>query len=220
MNTWSISTCADELRGFAKNVAAISDLVSRVSSALKAVESLTPLWEISEKYPSAGRSVIQFRVTPELFDLFFNSSAGYRAMFRRGPRIGGATNAALVASINELLSHALPEPVAAQLIEFGPKWKGQIGVQKADFLRSLDPSLAKVWYCTAEVESSGRIRVMPTGVSDAKIDIGLVHEWVEIRQTRGDCMLEAKGAFVGPYGLFQPKDPELRARTLFSKGEA
>ena len=199
---------------------AISALVSRVSLALREAESLDPIWELSEKWPSVGRAVVQFSVSSELFEAFFNSATGYRAMFRCGPRIGNATNAALVASLNTLLSSALPETVTAHLIEFGPKWKGRTTVPRSQFLRSLDPSLAKIWYSTADVRPNGEIRLMPTGVSDGTIDVGLEHDWVEIRQNPADCILEAKGAFVGPYGLFQVKDPELRARTLFSKGQA
>ena len=61
---------------------------------------------------------------------------------------------------------------------------------------------------------------MPTGMSDGKIDVGLAYDWAEIRQNPDDCILEAKGAFIGPDGLFQHKDPELRAHTLFRKGQA
>ncbi len=220
MNTWSVTTSADEVNGIAENAAAISTLVSHVSLALKEAESLSRIWEVSEKWPSVGRAIVQFRVSTQLFEAFFNSAIGYRAMFRRGPRIGSATNAALVASLDELLSGSLPEAVTAHLVEIGPKWIGRTTVPKSEFLRSLDPSLAKVWYSTAEVRPNGEIRLMPTGVSDRKIDVGLEYDWAEIRQNPEDCVLEAKGAFVGPCGLFQLKDPELRARTLSSKGQA
>ena len=220
MNVWDISTSADEVIDLAKNVAAISTLATQVPLALKQVQTLEPTWEVSEKCPSAGRAVVQFRVSQEVFDIFFNSSVGYRAMFRRGPRIGTFTNAAIIAAVNDQLSRSMSETVTAHVIESGPKWKRRITIARSDFLRSLDPSLAKLWYCTAEVVPHGDIRLMPTGVSDSRIDVGLAHTWAEIRQDPEDCILEAKGAFLGPYGLFQPKDPELRARTLSSKGEA
>jgi len=220
MNSWTITTSADEVVGIAENAIAISALVSRVSLALREAEPLNPIWELSDTSASVGRAVVQFRVGSDLFDAFFNSSIVYRAMFRRGPRIGSATNAAIIASVKELLSSTLPETVTAQLIEFGPRWKGSTTVPKSEFLRSLDPNLAKIWYSTAEVRSSGEIRAMPTGVSDGKINVGLAYDWAEIRQNPDDCVLEAKGAFVAQYGLFQHKDPELRARTLFSKGQA
>lgn len=87
-------------------------------------------------------------------------------------------------------------------------------------MRSLDPSLTKVWYSTAEIVPKGEIRLLPTGVSNQKIDVGLPDNWAEIFQNRHDCIVEVKGAFVGSCGLFQIKDPELRARTLSNKGEA
>ena len=220
MNAWNISTASDEVMGVADNARAISTLVTHVSLALRDAQRIQAVWELSEKCSSAGRAVVQFRVSSGLFDTFFNSSGGYRGMFRRGPRIGTLTNAALIASLNDLLVGLLPEPVTAHVIEFGPKWKGRTTVARSDFLRSLDPSLAKVWYCTSEVRADGHIRLMPAGISDAKIDVGLVHPWAEIHQKPEDCILEAKGAFIGTHGLFQLKDPELRARTLFSRGEA
>jgi len=220
MNRWGITTSADEVIGIAENAVAISALVSQVSLALKDAESIEPIWETSDKSASVGRAVLQFRVRSDLFEAFFNSSTGYRAMYRRGPRIGSATNAALVASVNELLSGTLAETMAVHVVEFGPKWKGRTTVSRSGFLRSLDPSLAKLWYSTAEVRSTGEIRLLPTGMSDGKIDVGLAYDWAEIRQNPDDCILEAKGAFIGPDGLFQHKDPELRAHTLFRKGQA
>jgi hypothetical protein len=219
MKTWDTATVSDEVAGIAENALAISTLASQVSLALRKAESIF-IWELSEKSDSVGRAVVQFRVTVELFESFFNSSAGYRAMFRRGPRIGSATNAAIVASLNKLLLDSMPETVTAHQVEVGPKWIGRTKIPKSMFLRSLDPSLAKVWYSTAELRPNGEVRLMPTGVSDGKIDVGLAHDWKEIRQNPEDCILEAKGAFVGPCGLFQRKDPELRALTLFTKGQA
>jgi hypothetical protein len=99
-----------------------------------------------------------------------------------------------------------------------------MGKARSDFtfniLRSLDPSLAKVWYSTSEIGPTGEIRLLSTGMSDRKIDVGLPNHWVEICQDSNDCIIEVKGAFVGSCGLFQIKDPELRARTLSNKGEA
>jgi len=220
MNTWNLAAAADAVIGIAENAVAISALISDVGIALRNADPLDPIWEVSEKCPLAGRSVVQIRVSATLFESFFNSSKGYRAMFRRGPRIGSVANAALVASVKDRLSKTLPDSVTAHLIEFGPTWIGRTTVSKLEFLRSFDPALAKIWYSTAEVAPSGEIRLMPTGTSEGKIDVGLPHACAEIRQDPEDCILEAKGAFIGPHGLFQSKDPEFRAQTLFIKGEA
>jgi hypothetical protein len=220
MNTWGITTSADEVLGITDVAPAISALVSRLCVALGQVDPVEPIWELSERFASVGRSVVQVRVSQELFETFFNSSNGYRAMYRRGPRIGNATNAALVAAVQSMLSTSLSETVDAHVIKVGPEWVGHTAIQRSTFLRSLDPSLAKVWYSTAEIRPTGEIRLLPTGISDRKIDVGLACHWAEIRQDASDCIIEVKGAFVGSCGLFQHKDPELRARTLSSKGEA
>ena len=220
MNTWDIATTTDSVLGIADVAREISALVSRFCAVLERAGTIEPIWELSKGFPSVGRSVVQVRVSPELFETFFNSSIGYRAMFRRGPRIGSATNAALVNAVQSTLLTALPETVDAHLTKVGPEWIGRTAIPRATFLRSLDPSLAKVWYSTAQIGSKGGIRPLPFGVSDGKIDVGLPDHWAEIRQDAQDCIIEVKGAFVGSCGLFQFKDPELRAHTLWSRGEA
>lgn len=223
MNTWEISTTADDVRGIADVADAISTLVSGLCAALEQVGVINPIWELLDQDPSVGRSVVQIRVSPEFFEAFFNSSTGYRAMFRRGRRIGSFSNSALVDAVQSVLPASLPDLVDAHLLKAGlngPEWVGRTVIPRSTFLRSLDPSLAKVWYSTAEVEPSGEIRPLPFGVADGKIDVGLSNHWAEVRQDAQDCILEIKGAFVGACGLFQIKDPELRARTLSEKGEA
>jgi hypothetical protein len=223
MSAWNIQTAADEIRGIADVADEISTLVSSLCTALEHVGGIDPIWELSEQFPSVGRSVVQIGVGPRLFESFFNSSTGYRAMFRRGRRIGSLTNAALVDAMQSKLLAALPEMVDAHLIKpglNGPEWIGRKAIPRPTFLRSLDPSLAKVWYSTTEIRSHGEIRPLPFGVSDEKIDVGLPHQWAAIRQDAEDCIIEVKGAFVGSCGLFQIKDPESRARTLSEKGEA
>jgi hypothetical protein len=223
MNVWDIRTLADGVLGISDVADEISALVSSISVVLEQVGNIDPIWELSDRFPLVGRSVVQLRVSPELFEAFFNSSAGYRAMFRRGRRIGSLANAALVDAVQSRLAASLPEVVDAHHIKAGlngPDWIRRAAIPKPTFLRSLDPSLAKVWYSTAEVQSNGEIRRLPFGVSDGKIDVGLSNHWAEIRQDAEDCIIEVKGAFVGSCGLFQIKDPELRARTLSEKGEA
>lgn len=223
MNTWDIRTTADDVFGIADVAYKVSALVSSLCAALEQLRGIEPIWELSDQLPSVGRSVVQVPVTPELFETFFNSSIGYRAMFRRGPRIGSATNAALVDAVRSRLLASLPETVDAYLIKGGsdgPERIGHTALSRETFLRSLDPSLAKVWYSTAEIGLNGEIRRLPFGVSDGKIDVGLSSHWTEIHQDAQDCIIEVKGAFVGTWGLFQFKDPELRARTLWMKGEA
>ncbi len=220
MNTWAITTSPDEILGIAAVAREISALVSGLNAALEQAKAIEPIWELSDQFPLVGRAVVQVPVEAEFFATFFNSSAGYRAMFRRGPLIGNATNAALVSTVRSALMLSLADTANAHVIRTGPEWIRREAISRATLVRSLDPSLAKVWYSTAEIRPKGEIRLLPTGVSDRKINVGLPHHWVEIYQDSDDCIIEVKGAFVGSCGLFQIKDPELRARTLSSKGEA
>ena len=220
MNAWNITASPDEIQGITTVAREISALVLGLSAAIQQADTIEPIWELSDQFPSAGRAVVQVSVEPEFFATFFNSSAGYRAMFRRGPRIGSATNAALVSIVHSALAIAVPETVNVHVIKTGPEWVRREAISRSTFLRSFDPSLAKVWYSTSEIGPTGEIRRLSTGMSDRKIDVGLPNHWVEICQDSNDCIIEVKGAFVGSCGLFQIKDPELRARTLSNKGEA
>jgi hypothetical protein len=161
-------------------------------------------------------------VTVELFERFFNSPQGYRAMFRRGRRIGSAANAPLIDGLVSVLGKTMPESIDAVLVkqvEDVLNITGRQDIPRSTFLRSLDPSLAKVWYATQEI-SSENIRWLSSGISGSKIDVGLEYHWNKIEQDPGDCHIEVKGAFVGSCGLFQVKDPESRATGLSTTGAA
>jgi hypothetical protein len=222
MDTWDITPTTNDVFGIAEAAAEISALASGLRSALELADSSVFVWELREDSQSVGRAVVQVRVRLEFFEEFFNSSRGYRAMFRRGRRIGSAANAALIDTILLTLGHRLPESVDALLvtkIENALQIAGRTTVDRSKFLRSLDPSLAKVWYATAEI-SSQNIRWLSSGVFERKIDVGLENMWKKIQQDPGDCIIEIKGAFVAPCGLFQAKDPEVRATGLWTTGSA
>jgi hypothetical protein len=57
-------------------------------------------------------------------------------------------------------------------------------------------------------------------MSEEKINVGRQEPWMKICQNPNDCVIEVKGAFVSAHGLFQVKDPEVRAHTLSERGEA
>jgi len=223
LTSWNLEPAAYEISSIAQVAADISKFASRCGDALQTGDAPVAVWELSQCLPSIGRAVVQIHVGAEMFHEFFNSSAGYRAMFRLGPRVGCAANATIVCSVRDALSGKLPNSLHAHVIALGddgPRHAGRQVLDRATFLRSLDPSLAKVWYSTAVVGADGSIRRLPFGVSEDKIDVGLPNPWAAICQSPADCVLELNGAFVGPCGLFQGKDPEQRARTLAARGEA
>jgi hypothetical protein len=221
MNTWNINPIRDDTAELGQVATEITALASGLRTSVEHLDRIQFVWELFDQQPSVGRSVVQVHVSSTFFETFFNSPVGYRAMFRRGPYIGSATNGALLREVLSVLSPRLPESLNVPVIKNpGPEWVEHYRLARSEFLRSLDPCLAKLWYSTAEIRADGTIRSLPYGVIDGKIDVGLSYHWAEIRQNEQDCIIEIKGAFIGPYGLFQVKDPEERARKLFEKGEA
>jgi len=221
MNDWNIGEVQDNIDGLALVSRDIVNLVSSLCAEFEEAKYFLPVWELSKDNDSVGRSVVQFHVSPKLFNTFFNSNVGYRAMFRRGPWIGSSVNAAIVAGIKTIVSQKLSRSVNARVLKWGAKMDKQITLDSSQFLRSLDFCLSKVWYCTAEVVPKGKPRKLPSGVSNGeKINVGLQYPWKKIEQGSDDCIIEIKGAFLGERGLFQIKDPELRARRLSESGEA
>jgi hypothetical protein len=222
MDKWLITSTRDDAFGIAAVAAQIASLVSGLRSALELADSSVLVWELHDNSQSVGRAAIQVRVGHDFFEQFFNSCDGYRAMFRRGRRIGSAANAALIDMFLSVLSHRLPVSVETVLVrKVGDTLQlaGRKTIDRSTFLRSLDPSLAKVWYATAEIGFEN-IRPVSFGVSGGKIDVGLDYPWKRIEQDPADCIIEIKGAFVGPSGLFQGKDPEMRATGLSRSGGA
>ena len=176
----------------------IAALVGAFRRAAELCGRNDPVWEFHNESESVGRAVIQVPVDVAFFAVFFNSPDGYRAMFRRGRRVGSATNAALVDSVSSILAGALADSVEVATIRNssdGPTLMGRITLPRSTFLRSLDPSLAKVWYATSDVRPGGIGRLSP-GVSSEKIDVGLTYPWAKTVQDPGNCSIEVKGAFV------------------------
>jgi hypothetical protein len=222
MDTWQIAATRDDAFGIADVAQEISSLADGLRAALEKRNWSAPVWELWDESPSVGRAAIQVPVIEEIFEWFFNSPEGYRAMFRRGRRVGGAANAALIDVVVSILAKTVTESIDALLVKkVGDTLHlaGRQEISRSTFLRSLDPSLAKVWYATQEISPEG-IRWLSSGVSGSKIDVGLEHPWNKIQQGPGNCVIEVKGAFVGSCGLFQVKDPELRATGLSTTGAA
>lgn len=220
MADWHIANTQDNAQGLACIASDVAILANSLHTAFQRSGCFEPIWEVLEADESIGRSVLQFHVSSTLFDKFFNSPLGYRGFFRQGPWLGSAVNALIVAEIKSALLPRLSERVVAHVLKVGPKLAGCITLERSCFLRSLDPSLSKIWYSTAVVNSTGSLRLLPSGVSGEKLNVGLQEQWMKVCQDPTDCVIEVKGAFVGACGLFQVKDPEVRARTLSERGEA
>jgi hypothetical protein len=155
------------------------------------------------------RATIQFRVDPDLYDVFFNSRTGYRAQYWRSLESGAGANALLVANLLAEICDLRPWPIAWSL--------------KPDFaMRSLLCAGAKVWVdesrdiYRANFIESPRLRVLKWRSYDP-----YPHERAcAPRPARDRCWLDIKGCFVEGETIRSSKDPFARARQINETGWA
>lgn len=179
------------------------------------------------------RAIVQFRITPELYDCFFNARTGYRSRFWIAPEVGQTFNGNIVRAVSDVVSDRLPEEIEARLIEVRSSDTsredhdtGAIAIGRNAFLGSLNPDPAKIWICERRY----------TGQTGPAEEIGfavlahaaklIVPRWqaapAGLRAPRPDedyAWLDLKGGFVDAEGaLIQPKTPSQRARQLHDQG--
>jgi hypothetical protein len=213
---WSFNHFPEEERAWATrldNAGAPAALIDAVCDALASTETLYG-WEVSDSDGSHHRALIQFPVAPDLFDWFFNARTGYRAHFRAHPDCGLSFNADVVRALRDRLRRRLPSSVSAVRVDRALNVLGEVPVPRTDFVRSLDPALAKFWAGTVAIGGGYR----GLGVSGPKIRVGL-DRW-PARYMVGRTWLDLKGAFDGNGKLYQPKCPRLRAIKLHETGAA
>ena len=171
--------------------------------------------------PNDLRAVIQFPVGEQLFDWFFNSRTGYRAQFRRGAEYGTRQNALLTAMVRREMEASRLFPVAARRLTSTFDDHGPMMASAQDFLASLDPPLSKVWFCGRLVRVAGGVEDLTVSSSTADLAFRSDCEpWRSIYADEANAWLDVKGAFVSASGLYQLKDPALRAQALHCRGTA
>ena len=74
-------------------------------------------WEPAHGEPEHRRGVVQFPVTPALFDWFFNARTGYRAHFRVHSECGLKFNTNLIERICQVLRKQLPTFMDVRLLD-------------------------------------------------------------------------------------------------------
>lgn len=183
------------------------------------------------------RSIIQFRVVPELYDWFFNARTGYRAQFWIDPETGMHFNEALIGAAVGVLRDKLPDNLRVRRIEVqdNPRseWDaGATNISRDRFLASLVPAASKIWigerlYDAAggPVELIGEETLRAADESEAKLS---VPRWAAAGKREGlyaphpaaDCSwLDLKGGFLSADGTPQQLKPqEKRARDIHETG--
>jgi hypothetical protein len=190
------------------------------------------------------RMVVQFKISPELYDWFFNSRTGYRAQFWIGVNEGLAFNENITAKLTSLLLPQLPERVCAQTITIRicgdsreEQNDGPTTLDRDWIARSLVPAESKVWICErliCSIRNPNDIGLSLLSRSECCLPKLKIPRWQcalhPKTQQRGEGLrapypereeawLDLKGAVVGTDGSVRPsKPPSERARDIHERG--
>jgi len=189
---------------------------------ISALTSAQLRFGFDEAGPNADdlRAVLQFPVARQLFDWFFNAHTGYRAQFRLGWENGLARNQALIELLRVPLRAAGAMEIAARRLSWTFENRGLGPTSMSRVLTSLDPYLSKVWFCKKLMQADGQVTDLRVELSGPRLPFDDYDSWASVIADEGECWLDVKGAFVGPRGLYQLKDPAYRAQEMQRKGTA
>jgi len=108
------------------------------------------------------RAIVQFQVSPTLYDWFFNGPSGYRAQFWMSAEAGLDFNRLLVEVLAATLGRLLPASVPGRAIEVSyeagreERDTGLVPLERDFLLRSLQSPEAKAWICERLIQPDGR----------------------------------------------------------------
>lgn len=204
-------------------VSAVADAATQKTLGI-AVDSL-------ENRGVEWRAIVQFPVTPDVYDWFFNARTGYRGQHWISPKMGLAFNSDAVEAVSSKLLASLPDPATARHIKLvqsgGMRIERDVGSRELPLSlvrTSLDPGQSKLWICERLYHMDG---VQPLDLS------GLVstHRLKIPRWERGDgelgtyaldadhALIDLKGGFVHRDGrAVQRKDQAERAEQIYATG--
>jgi hypothetical protein len=168
------------------------------------------------------RVTLQFHVTPQLYDTFFNARTGYRAHYWASPQCGQHANAKLVQTLWMAMSGTLPNQVEARAIEVKEDGfqridvdTGSVAVARSLVEASFTHLAAKIWICERQMKGiEGPLKDIPVrdGLSLSVVRWKNAHAPLLDNQS---TFLDLKGGFVGGE---QSKDPWVRAKDIYRNG--
>ena len=179
------------------------------------------------------RAIVQFRVTPTLYDWFYNGRTGYRAQFWISPDTGMKFNnrslTAVVKALTERLAEAIPVRRISVRDDGASCDVGEIiAYPREELLRSLTPKISKIWIGEQLIQTSmGPMKDVLTLLH--KAEKLCVRGWpVEGEGCEGlrallpcpeYCWLDVKGGFLSAKGEpDQIKSPRGRAQQIHKCG--
>lgn len=197
------------------------DIVSDLGLALQAAVSDNSVRFGLDTYEGYERVTAQFRVSPYLFDAFFNGRTGYRAHFWASPELGLNANALCCRTLLAALE-GLRTPTLASVIDDVGNGHGETRPQairltsldRQKLRSSLRSEVTKIWI--AEQLLPAELRTLDQVSTDGlKLD---VDRWVCARAPlpeTGKCWIDLKGCHIGGK---QTKMPSDRATEIHKTG--
>jgi hypothetical protein len=173
-----------------------------------------------DHYEGNRRVTFQFRVTPRLYDTFFNARTGYRAHYWASPECGQCANAKLVQTLWMAISSAVPDQVEARRIEVEQRVvptyidTGRVTVSRSLVQASFTHTAGKIWICEKQIYGlEGPLKIVPI-LEGLPLSVIRWNTHAPLPDSRS-TLLDLKGGFVSGA---QAKDPLVRAREIHPKG--
>jgi hypothetical protein len=199
------------------------DLLSAIRSALRRAINQGALrlgQEHAYDKENDYRVVVQFAVGSHLIDWFANARTGYRAHFWAHWACGLGFNSRLVSCLREDLGNLLQTVTSGWHVTGEFDNAVQADISRTFVTSSLTPELSKIWLCSKRICRQGGVEPLALGLGGPKLLLNDDSGWQAPFPKPGSAWLDVKGAFLGPTGPYQIKDPISRAKLLQRCGEA
>ncbi len=193
------------------------EFVTALTSSLTNEKTMWGLDPYS-KNPQSRRTVLQFSVSDEFFDWFFNDPEGYRGRYRRSPLTGLTANRELVADANQVLQTFLPTYVDARIIAPGFKDGGPSTLKRETIISSINQNWAKAWVSGVRIADWTYHPFRSNELCLRSAQSGTTCK--RFTCAEGDGWISITGGFVFNGDCFQVKCPMHRAIGINKDGDA
>lgn len=152
-------------------------------------------WEESGDCPGHHRATLQVWAGEALFNQFFNGRSGYRAAFWQHYKCGLRMNNIIINEARRSIVGKMPKILTCVTLGIGGVAGDSVAVVRSTFLASLEPYVAKVWWCENLIQDERRIeQLLPSLTGGGRAGPKL---WPTVEADDTKAWLEIKGRFLG-----------------------